>query len=50
MGGGDLSDAETVIAQLPGWIEDYNQVAPHSSLGQLSPSEFRVQESLNQRV
>ena len=50
VGGGDLSDADAVIAQLPGWFEDYNQVAPHSSLGWLSPLEFRVQESLNQRV
>lgn len=50
VGGADLSDADTVMAQVPGWIEDYNRVAPHSSLGQLSPLEFRVQESLNQRV
>jgi putative transposase len=50
VGGGDLSDADTVMAQLPGWFEDYNRVAPHSSLGQLSPLEFRMQESLNQRV
>jgi len=39
-----------VMAQLPGWFDDYNQVAPHSSLGQLSPLEFRMQESVNQRV
>ena len=44
------SDADAVIAQLPGWFEDYNRVAPHSSLGWLSHLEFRVQESLNQRV
>jgi putative transposase len=38
----DLSGAETVIRQLPGWIDDYNRIAPHSSLGMLSPIEFRV--------
>jgi putative transposase len=42
--GGDLSDAETVIRQLPGWFEDYNQNAPHSALGMLSPREFRERE------
>ena len=25
MGRGDLSDADTVVAQLPGWFEDYNR-------------------------
>jgi len=39
--GADLSDGETVIRQLPGWIADYNRFAPHSSLGMLSPLEFR---------
>jgi len=29
----DQSDAETVIAQLPGWFEDYNENAPHKALG-----------------
>ena len=43
--GGDLSDADTVIRQLPGWIEDYNQMAPHSALGMLSPREYREQKS-----
>jgi transposase InsO family protein len=40
--GADLSDAETVIRQVPGWIDDYNRLAPHSSLGMLSPMEFRA--------
>ena len=40
--GADLSDAETVLRQLPGWIDDYNRLAPHSSLGMLSPMEFRA--------
>jgi transposase InsO family protein len=39
--GGDLASAARVIEQIPGWIEDYNTFAPHSSLGQKSPAEFR---------
>jgi len=40
--GADLSDGETVLCQLPGWIADYNRFAPHSALGMLSPLEFRA--------
>ena len=36
-----LPDAATVIQQIPGWIEDYNQVHPHSALRMRSPEEFR---------
>jgi putative transposase len=39
--GADLSDADTVIRQLPGWIDDYNRNAPHSALGMLAPTEYR---------
>lgn len=39
--GGDLSSATRVIEQIPGWIEDYNTFAPHSSLGMQTPTEFR---------
>ncbi|MGA8398134.1 MAG: IS3 family transposase [Pseudolabrys sp.] len=35
-----LPDAETVIALLPAWFEDYNEVHPHSGLKFLSPREF----------
>lgn len=35
-----LPDAETVLRLLPGWIEDYNTVHPHSGLRFLSPREF----------
>ena len=35
-----LPDAETVIGLLPGWIEDYNEIHPHSGLRMLSPREF----------
>jgi transposase InsO family protein len=35
-----LPDAETAMRLLPGWIEDYNTVHPHSGLRFLSPREF----------
>ena len=35
-----LPDARTVIDQLPGWFEHYNNVHPHRSLGYRSPREF----------
>lgn len=50
VGGADLSDADTVIRQLPGWIQDYNRIAPHSALGFLSPREFRAQQYTELRV
>ena len=37
---GDLSDAQTVMKQLPAWLEDYNERAPHKGLKMRSPSEF----------
>jgi putative transposase len=37
---GDLKDAQTVMAQLPQWFEDYNEKAPHKALKMLSPREF----------
>ena len=36
-----LENAETVLAQLPGWFEDYNEKAPHKSLKMKSPRQFR---------
>ena len=36
----DRSDAETVMAQLVGWFDDYNENAPHKALLMLSPCEF----------
>jgi transposase InsO family protein len=33
-------DAATVLDQLPGWIEDYNEVHPHRGLQMRSPREF----------
>jgi putative transposase len=35
-----LGCAETLIALLPAWFEDYNEVHPHSGLKFLSPREF----------
>lgn len=36
----NLSSAERVIEQLPGWFNDYNSNAPHKGLKMLSPREF----------
>jgi putative transposase len=36
-----LPDAETALALIPRWIDDYNEVHPHSALKFLSPREFR---------
>jgi len=35
-----LPDAETILALLPIWIEDYCEVHPHSGLKFRSPREF----------
>lgn len=37
----DLKDAKTTMELLPKWFEDYNKIAPHSSLNMMSPEEFR---------
>jgi transposase InsO family protein len=36
-----LPNAETLLALLPSWFDDYNEVHPHSGLRFLSPREFR---------
>jgi putative transposase len=38
---GRVDDAATVIAQLPSWFADYNEVHPHRGLKMLSPNQFR---------
>jgi putative transposase len=44
----DCFDADAVLRMLPSWIEDYNNIAPHSGLGMKSPVEYR--KLLNQGV
>ena len=36
-----LDNAKAALAQLPGWIEDYNENAPHKGLKMKSPREYR---------
>jgi len=36
----DCSDAQTVMAQLPVWFNDYNENAPHKGLKMRSPKQF----------
>ena len=36
----DLPDAQTVMAQLEGWFNDYNENAPHKGLKMRSPWQF----------
>jgi len=45
----DLSDARTVMAQLPAAFEHFNEVHPHSALKMRSPREFRQQQAAKQR-
>lgn len=45
--GAELRDAESVLAQLGGWIDDYNTQAPHSALGMRSPAEYRADVTLS---
>jgi putative transposase len=37
----DCSNADVVLEMLPNWITDYNEEAPHSGLGMMSPVEYR---------
>lgn len=41
LAGADRSTAAAVLDQVPGWISDYNGVAPHSGLGYCAPVEYR---------
>lgn len=43
---GDLQNAQAVMAQLPKWIEDYNEKAFHKVLKILSPREFLRERKL----
>lgn len=35
-----LPDAETALRLIDGWIEDYNEIDPHSALKMASPRQF----------
>ena len=37
---GALESVEAVGRQLPGWLQDYNEIAPHSALGLQAPAQF----------
>ena len=39
--GADCSTAARVLHQLERWLQDYNEVAPHSALGYRSPRQYR---------
>ena len=39
----DLRSSAMILAQVPGWLTDYNTVRPHSALGYLPPSVYRAQ-------
>ena len=41
----DLRDAPTVLAQLPGAFEHFNEIHTHSSLKMMSPREFRRRQN-----
>ena len=41
----ELTDAHTVMEQLPMWCKDYNENAPHKGLRMRSPRQF-LSESL----
>jgi putative transposase len=37
---GNLENGQTVMSQLPKWMDDYNEKAPHKALKMRSPREF----------
>jgi putative transposase len=45
----DLTDSQTVMAQLPAAFEHFNEVHPHSSLKMRSPREFRRHQAAQVR-
>ena len=42
----ELTDAHTVMEQLPLWFKDYNENAPHKGLKMRSPKQFLSERSL----
>ena len=43
-------DAESVLAQLAAWMDDYNRLAPHSALGMRSPADYRAVTSASREL
>jgi putative transposase len=41
---GNLQNAKIVFEQLPNWINDYNNKAPHKALNMLSPREYLLKQ------
>lgn len=41
----DCETAEKVLKMLPEWFNDYNNMAPHSALGMMSPVEYKLTKS-----
>ena len=46
----ELRDAESVLAQLETWIDDYNCQAPHSAPGMRSPADYRALASVSSEL
>jgi hypothetical protein len=46
----ELRDAESVLAQLEVWSDDYNRLAPHSALGIRSPADYRAATSASREL
>jgi len=44
----ELRDAESVLAQLA--IDDYNRLAPHSTLGMRSPADYQALTSASREL
>jgi len=43
----DCYSAEEVLKMIPRWIKDYNEEAPHSALGMMSPKEYKQKLTIN---
>ena len=37
----DCVDSKTTLKMIEGWFKDYNEEAPHSGLGMMSPVEYK---------
>jgi transposase InsO family protein len=41
----DCVDPEAVLRMVPSWFMDYNENAPHSALGKMSPIDYKAKVS-----